>query len=76
MLVSLGMRIYTFRGAGRFVSGGGSMRRGTEQILARRFAMGDIDLAEYQRRLAALTNPTLPRKIARPSPGAGQRISG
>ena len=63
MLVSLGMRIYMFSRQRWFFNGaGGGMRRGPEQILARRFAMGEIDEAEYQRRLAALKNPTVPSK--------------
>lgn len=62
MLVSLGMRIYMFSRRRRFFNGGGGTRQGPEQILARRFAMGEIDEAEYQRRLAALKNPTLPTK--------------
>jgi uncharacterized membrane protein len=63
MLVSLGMRIYMFSRQRRFFNGaGGGMRRGPEQILARRFALGEIDEAEYQRRLAALKNPSAPTK--------------
>jgi putative membrane protein len=63
MAVSLGMRLYMFsRQRRHFGVGGGGMRRGPEQILARRFALGEIDEAEYQRRLAALRNPEAPTK--------------
>jgi putative membrane protein len=63
MLVSLGMRIYMFSRRRRYFNGqGGGMRPGPEQILARRFAMGEIDEAEYQRRLAALRNPSASTK--------------
>jgi uncharacterized membrane protein len=63
MAVSLGMRLYMFSRQRRyFGGGGGGMRRGPEQILARRFALGEIDEAEYQRRLAALRNPEAPTK--------------
>jgi uncharacterized membrane protein len=63
MLVSLGMRVYMFSRQRRYFNRqGGGIRRGPEQILARRFAMGEIDEAEYQRRLAALRNPSAPTK--------------
>lgn len=61
LLVSLGMRIYMFSRQRRYFNGtAAGIRRGPEQILARRFAMGEIDEAEYQRRLAALRNPAGP----------------
>ncbi|HUY24628.1 MAG TPA: SHOCT domain-containing protein [Candidatus Saccharimonadales bacterium] len=47
MLVSLGMRIYMFSRQRHSFNGGGGMRRGLERILARRFAMGEIDEAEF-----------------------------
>lgn len=57
MLISLGMRIFMFSRRRRYFNGPGAGRpRGPEQILARRFAMGEIDDEEYRRRLAALRN--------------------
>lgn len=58
MLVSLSVRIFMFSRRRRFFNGQGQGRqRGPEQILARRFAQGEIDEEEYRRRLAALRNP-------------------
>lgn len=55
ILVSLGLRIFLFSRRRRNWSGGHA-RRGPkpEQILARRFARGEIDEDEYHRRLSAL----------------------
>ena len=61
MLVSLGLRIFAFRRRQRFFNSGAAGRpRGPEQILARRFAAGEIDEEEYRRRLAALRNTAGP----------------
>ena len=61
MVVSLVMRIFMFSRRRRFFNGQGPGHpRGPEQILARRFAAGEIDEEEYRRRLAALRTPTGP----------------
>jgi putative membrane protein len=61
MLVSLGLRIFGSSRRRRFYGGAGRRQpRGPEQILARRFAAGDIDEDEYRRRLAALRNTSRP----------------
>ncbi|MGC2192518.1 MAG: SHOCT domain-containing protein [Candidatus Dormiibacterota bacterium] len=57
MLVSLGLRVFMFSRRRRFFNGQGqARRRDPEQILARRFAQGEIDEEEYRRRLTALRN--------------------
>jgi putative membrane protein len=61
MLVSLGLRIFAFRRRRHFFNSGAAGRpRGPEQILARRFAAGEIDEEEYRGRLAALRNTAGP----------------
>jgi putative membrane protein len=56
-VVSIGLRIYmlsTWRRRSQRTGRAGNV--GPEEILARRFARGDIDEDEYRRRLAALRN--------------------
>jgi putative membrane protein len=60
MMVSLGLRIFGFSRRRRFYYGAGRQPRGPEQLLARRFAAGEIDEDEYRRRLAALRNTSGP----------------
>jgi putative membrane protein len=55
MVVGIGMRFYGMSRRRRFYGGGpGRSGVGAEQILARRFANGEISEDEYQRRLTAL----------------------
>jgi uncharacterized membrane protein len=55
MVVGIGMRFYGMSRRRRFFGGGqGRSGQGAEQILARRFASGEISEDEYQRRLTAL----------------------
>jgi|GEM_PF-4526262 len=55
MVVGIGMRFYRMSRRRRFYGGGqGRSGQGAEEILARRFANGEISEDEYQRRLAAL----------------------
>jgi putative membrane protein len=55
MVVGIGMRFYGMSRRRRFYGGGGGRSgQGAEQILARRFANGEISEDEYQRRLTAL----------------------
>jgi putative membrane protein len=55
MVVGIGVRFYGMsRRRGFYGRGPGQSGAGAEQILARRFANGDISEDEYQRRLRAL----------------------
>ncbi|MGA8427816.1 MAG: SHOCT domain-containing protein [Candidatus Dormiibacterota bacterium] len=55
MVVGIGVRLYGMSRRRGFYGGGpGRSGQGAEQILARRFANGEISEDEYQRRLAAL----------------------
>lgn len=55
MVISISLRLYTFRRRSHhFAQMASGLGRGPEHILARRFAMGEIDEEEYRRRLAAL----------------------
>jgi putative membrane protein len=55
MVVGIAVRFYGMSRRRRFYGGGqGRSGQGAEQILARRFANGEISEDEYQRRLTAL----------------------
>ena len=61
LLLSLVFRVFAFSSRRRYWHHGGQSRlRTPEQILARRFALGEIDETEYRGRLAALHSPTGP----------------
>jgi len=67
MAVSLGMRIFMFSRRRRYFQGQGPGRHlGPEQILARRFARGEIDEEEYRRRLTYLRSQVGPSLQTKP----------
>ena len=78
MLVFWGLVIWAFLALARASEGGGPRRGGPpreqapEEILAERFARGEIDEDDYRRRLEALRKPTAhrSRNARRPRTGA------
>jgi putative membrane protein len=53
--------------APRHIEGAVAQRLAPEQMLAERFARGEIDEQEYQSRLAILASSTLSPAVSRPS---------
>ena len=55
LIFGIVMLVRYWRGGSPFAAGG---RAGAEEVLAQRFARGEIDEAEYRQRLAVLANRT------------------